>query len=194
MGAAEDRLTVEAVLLGDKEAFGDLVRRYQGPIFNLMLRGCGSREEAGDLTQETFIKAYERLESFNRDRAFFTWLYSIGVNHLRDYLRRVKAGPVWSDEDPEMESVTDEPEMTERLSLVADAHWLVEALKVLPLDYREAVTLRYREELSMGEVAEALGLSLSGAKMRVHRGLDKLRRMWREESHGKRKKDKQSRQ
>lgn len=184
MDQIEDRRVVEDVLCGDKDAFGILVRRYQKPIYNLMLRACNQSEEAADLTQETFVKAYEKLELFKKDRSFFTWLYSIGVNHVRDYLRQNRPMLMMSEEDLDREIGSADPDGSrDRLTLLAESEWLAAALRRLPLDFREAVMLRYNEERSMKEVANVLGIGESAAKMRVHRGLDKLRRMWRKENH-----------
>ena len=172
----EDQQVVAAVLAGDVNAFSILVARYQKPVFNLMLRMTGSQEDAVDLAQETFLKAYEQLHRFRRDRKFFTWLYTIGLNHARNFLRRSKASRSLFVEDNEAEPAVDRPDRNEdNICMQLDSRRLQEALRLLPVDYREAVVLRYHQELSMEDVAQALEISVSGAKMRVHRGLKKLK-------------------
>jgi len=178
MDHLDDQQVVAAILGGDVNAYGTLVRRYQKPIFNLMYRMTGSHADALDLSQETFIKAYDKLRLFKTDRKFFPWLYTIGLNHARNFIRDSKSNPVSFSGDSEedarfsMAHGTNDP-----LSAQIEAHHLEKALQILPKEYREAVLLHYHEEFSMEEIAEMLQLSVSGAKMRVHRGLGKLREM-----------------
>jgi RNA polymerase sigma-70 factor (ECF subfamily) len=167
---------IAAVLDGEVNAFEPLIAKYEKPIFNLMYRTTGSLDEAGELTQEAFLKAYDRLDQFQAGRNFFSWLYALALNIGRDYLRYKKRIPPSVHDNPghvaenrPQDPAPEDPRLTE------DYQSLVKALEDLPIDYREAVVLRYREELSMQEIAEMLGLSVSGAKMRVHRGLEKLR-------------------
>lgn len=187
MQDAEDQQAIAAVLNGDVNAYAVLVRRYQTAIFNLMFRMTGSREDASDLAQETFIKAYENLYKFKTGRKFFPWLYTIGLNHSRNFLNgRNRQMPTAPLEDLELEcsiegACGEEDRLCERL----DCRQLDQALDELPTDYREAVVLRYHEELPMEDVAAALDLSASGAKMRVHRGLKKLREILEKRRNGK---------
>ena len=161
---------------GDDEAFTNLVETYQKPVYNLCYRMLGEPEAAEDAAQETFLKAYEQLHRFRRDGKFFTWLYTIGLNHSRNFLRRSKASRNLFVEDNEAEPEVDRPDRNEdNICMQLDSRRLQEALRQLPLDYREAVVLRYHQELSMEDVALALEISVSGAKMRVHRGLKKLK-------------------
>ena len=174
----DDQQVIAAILGGDVDAYGTLVRRYQKPIFNLMYRMTGSHADALDLSQETFIKAYDKLRLFKTDRKFFPWLYTIGLNHVRNFIRDSKSDPVSFSEDFEEDAgFSMAYGMDDPLSVQIEAHHLEKALQRLPMEYREAVLLRYREEFSMEEIAEMLELSVSGAKMRVHRGLKKLRKM-----------------
>jgi RNA polymerase sigma-70 factor (ECF subfamily) len=173
---ADDAQVISAILAGDVNAYSVLVLRYQGAIFNLMFRMTGSYDDASDLTQETFIKAYDKLHRFQKGKKFFPWLYTIGLNHARNFLRHNKIARSVSLDDYEPGSGLDyagqqEENIVEKL----DYELLNAALNQLPLDYREAIILRYHEGLSMEDVAEALNLKLSAAKMRVHRGLEKLR-------------------
>lgn len=176
MGYVDDQEAVCAVLDGDANAYAILVERYQKPIFNLMYRMTGSLTDAADLTQDTFIKAFEELHRFNRQRKFFPWLYAIGLNRSKNLLRRNGICPSVPLEECEPCSGLDHPSQEEEnMCLRLDSQRLCSAMNELPLDYREALILRYHEDLSLGDVAAALGLSLSAAKMRVHRGLRMLR-------------------
>jgi RNA polymerase sigma-70 factor (ECF subfamily) len=174
MASGEETLVYE-ILSGNVNAYAFLVKRYQKPIFNLMLRMTGSEHDADDLTQETFVRAYERLEKFDPSVPFFPWLYTVGLNLARDFLRRAKRSPIEPYEPGN--SVSVEGNQDDRLADQIDVQEVLEGLKTLPVDYREALLLRFHEGLSVSEVAYALGLSLSGAKMRIHRGLLKLRQV-----------------
>jgi RNA polymerase sigma-70 factor (ECF subfamily) len=166
------------ILEGNKEAYAVLVKRYQKPLFNLMIRMTSNWEDAVDLAQETFVRAYEKLDRFNPSDRFFPWLYTIGLNLARDFLRKKRV----------RESRTEEIRETQQgLSLALnkdsadsevdrlDYHRVQEALATLPLESREAVILRFHEGMPMKDIAKALGISISGAKMRVHRAMVKLR-------------------
>jgi RNA polymerase sigma-70 factor, ECF subfamily len=174
MASGEETLVYE-ILSGDVNSYALLVKRHQKPIYNLMLRMTGSEQDALDLTQETFLRAYEKLEKFDPSASFFPWLYTMGLNLARDFLRRAKRSPVESYELDDNLSM--DIEQDDRLADKIDGQEVLEGLQTLPLDYREALLLRFHEGLSVSEVAYALGLSLSAAKMRIHRGLLKLRQM-----------------
>ena len=173
-----DQQIIQAVLTGSVDAYRHLVLRYEKPIFNLMYRMTGSREDALDLAQETFIKAYEKLEHFKTGSRFFPWLYTIGLNNGRNFIRDHKMEKQFLVEMGGDESWMDRlSQQSERVWSPLDVQRLREGLQQLPLDYREAMILHYHEGFSMKEIAEALELSVSGAKMRVHRGLRKLRQI-----------------
>ena len=176
MDQPDDQQVICAVMNGNVNAYSTLVLQYQKPIFNLMYRVTGSYEDAKDLAQETFIKAYEKLDHFRTGARFFPWLYTIGYNHARNFVQRGKSLQQSSDKDFENNSGLDYPsQQEERVLAQIDFLRIYQALDQLPVDYREAVILHYHEGLSMEDIATALQLSISGAKMRVHRGIKKLR-------------------
>jgi len=187
MVTAEDDWLVEAVLRGDAEAFGGIVRKYENAIFNLMYRATGSREEAADLTQDAFLKAYDRLHTFRAGRKFHPWLYTLSINVARDYLRKQKRQPKTSLRHPETiaETAFGDSNAVAEADRAAEIQSLFEVLRNLSLDDREALLLRFREGLKMKEIAEQLGLSVSGAKMRVQRGLHKLQEAWKDTDHAR---------
>jgi len=88
MSQDKDQEIIERVLGGERDAYGTLVDRYKGPLFNLAYRMTGSRHDADDLTQETFIRAYAALSSFRKGSKFFTWLYTISLNLVRNHLKK----------------------------------------------------------------------------------------------------------
>jgi RNA polymerase sigma-70 factor (ECF subfamily) len=173
-----DENLVSEILAGDVEAYAILVKRYQKPIFNLMLRTTSCEEDAFDLAQETFLRAYEKLEHFKPSGRFFPWLYTIGMNLARDFTRKAKTREIKAAELHEIQKeLTLESEPSRSLPESIDAKRVRETLQMLPLEYREAVILRFHEAMSIREVALAIGISVSGAKMRIHRGLMKLRQL-----------------
>lgn len=182
----EDAEVIAAIWDGDVNAYSILVSRYQKPVFNLMFRMTGSYEDATDLAQETFIKAYDQLHRFQKGKKFFPWLYTIGMNHAKNFLRQRNRTHCVSIDDCEMGSGLDYPgQQEDNICSKLDYELLHTALDQLPLDYREALVLRYHEELSMEDVAFALKLKLSAAKMRVHRGLARLREILEKGQNGK---------
>ena len=184
MISSDDGKIVTEVLEGDRNAFGILVRKYQKQVFTLMHRFTNSPSEAADLTQEAFLRAYNRLETFQPGKKFFVWLYTLSLNLARDYSRKSKK---YADNlkeniyDPHRETSDQESRLIQK----GEAMALLEALYRLPEDFREALILRYREDLSMRDIARVLNLSVSGAKMRIHRGLIKLRELVSEDDYEK---------
>ena len=184
MDQPDDQQVISAVMNGNVNAYSILVQQYQKPIFNLMYRVTGSYEDAKDLAQETFIKAYEKLDHFRMGARFFPWLYTIGYNHARNFVQRSRPSQQPSDKDCEETSGLDYPgQQEERVLGQIDFLRIYQALEQLPVDYREAVVLHYHEGLSMEDIATALQLSVSGAKMRVHRGIKKLKEIILEDDH-----------
>ncbi|EHJ47052.1 RNA polymerase, sigma-24 subunit, ECF subfamily [Solidesulfovibrio carbinoliphilus subsp. oakridgensis] len=179
MDQNDEAQLIEDILDGEAEAYAVLVRRYQGPIHALMARMCGDGEDARDLTQETFVVAYEKLDRFKCGARFFPWLYTIGLNLGRDHLRKKRHCEISSADLPEgfMENISDGL-TSERLADWMDANTLVLAMDSLGLSTREALLLRYQEGMSINDISSALGLSVSAVKMRIARGLDRLRSLF----------------
>jgi len=177
MDHLDDLQCICAVLDGDVNAYSAIVERYQKPIFNLMYRMTGSRADALDLAQDAFIRAYERLDKFQKEKKFFPWLYTIAMNQAKNLLRNSRnvSQTCYIDEWEGCSGLDYPQQQEEFMCSQLDSRVLQDAILQLPVDYREAIVLRYREELSIEDVAEALEISASGAKMRIHRGLHKLR-------------------
>ena len=172
----DDACAVERTLGGDREAFAVLVRRYQGPVYRLMLRFSRDECDAAEMAQEAFVRAYERLAAYDSRRRFFTWLYTLALNVARDHARRLKRAPLCRQD---LDTAQTDKGRDPLASL--EAARLLDALRALPHKYAEALALRYIEDMHLDEVAKTLGLSLSGAKMRVHRGLRMMREHFGEE-------------
>jgi RNA polymerase sigma-70 factor, ECF subfamily len=178
MKLPEDNQIINAVLSGNVNAYGRIVGKYQKPIYNLMYRATRSEQLSMEMAQETFTRAYEKLERFNPGRSFFSWLYAIGANLARDHLRKAGRELLFSEAEIDANQLMDGgPNQEPHLEHNVEISQVMQLLEKLPLDYREALILRYREDLPLEEVGKALSISTSGAKMRVHRALKSLRSM-----------------
>ncbi len=178
MQGEEIRELVERVKRGDATAYEILVHRYQTPVYNLMLRMTRCNDTALDLAQDTFVRAFERIGSFDVARDFFPWLYTLGMNVARDHLRRHKkqAGKLQSLDDGSGEARV-LADLDDQYARAMDQDSINQALAQLPEDMREALVMRYREEFSYQEIADTLQIGLSNAKMKVHRALNLLRKV-----------------
>jgi RNA polymerase sigma-70 factor (ECF subfamily) len=177
MNSSHDQHIIAEVLQGDVQAFGLLVKQYEKPLYNLMYRITKSTDSAEDLTQDAFIRAYEKLERFKPGKKFFPWLYTIGLNIGRDFLRKTGASKVLSVEETDDILVNVEAyDQQDRVLDTLEFRKIEKAIDKLPLKYREALILYYREELLMKDIAIAMEVSVSGAKSRVKRGLSMLRK------------------
>jgi RNA polymerase sigma-70 factor (ECF subfamily) len=159
---------VDQALRGDRAAFGQLMHRYAGAVYNLAYRMLGSAEDAEDASQEIFLRAYTRLESFDRQRRFSTWLLSIGSNHCIDRLRRRRFA--WVTLDDTAFALPSQERSPERLALDHEQQTMIQqALQQLPENYRMVTVLRYWSDLSYEEIAKVTGLPESTIKTRLHR-------------------------
>jgi RNA polymerase sigma-70 factor (ECF subfamily) len=151
---------------GEAEAFGELVRRYQTAVFNVCYRLMGERREAEDAAQEGFIRAFERLDSFDAERPFGPWMKRVAANVCLNRLAQTKAVDVPLDEEREEQTdATPELALAER----ERAEVVRAALLALPSHYRAVVELRHFEQLSYEEIAQALNLPVSDVKSHLFR-------------------------
>lgn len=176
-----DEQLVQIYLSGDREAFDALVQRYLKRVYNFAYRFTGNRQEAEDLTQETFLRAWKRIKTFDTRRSFKTWLMTITKNACIDTLRKKRTVP-FSDLERRGElllAVLADPRelidaKLERKSVLAP---LADAVQQLSQAYREVLTLRFRDELTFREIAKELGEPLHTVKSRNRRALAALRRL-----------------
>jgi RNA polymerase sigma-70 factor (ECF subfamily) len=182
MTPTDDEL-IEAYGKGDESAFAALVDRHLPGVYSFAARLVGSKEEAEDIAQQTFVKAWKNLRRFRKGMRFRTWLLAIARNTAIDELRK-KRPALFSefmreDEDAGIEERFPDrsPGAEERFdeSLRTDA--LDAALAKLSAPYREILILHYREELTLDEAARALGIPLNTAKSRDRRALITLRKI-----------------
>lgn len=175
----QEALWISKALKGDDAAFGNLVEKYQKPVFSLCYRMLGNSNDAEDAAQESFIRAFRHLKRYDPNRSFATWLLSIASHYCIDRMRKRKLDTVSTDVLP-AEVVPDRnapnPEKEyrdrEKEALIQD---LMEDLK--PTD-RAAIILRYWHECSEVEIAETLNLSVSAVKSRLFRSRQTLANSW----------------
>ena len=164
-----------------QDLFQEMVENYSDKVYRLALRYTGDRGLAQDLTQETYLKAFKNLKSFDRSRAPGPWLFKIAANLCRNWLRDNREVPVESvGEQKAPASANPEEVLCSRESELE----LARALDRLPAIYREVILLKHLGELSYAEIGEALGLEMSLVKNRLYRGRLMLRELLVKESDG----------
>jgi RNA polymerase sigma-70 factor (ECF subfamily) len=163
---------------GDASSFDVLVRRGERKIRGAIYRIVGSDDEALDLCQETFLKAYRGLGSFKREARFSSWLYQIALNLCRDRLRR-KRGKTWVSlddlEDGAAAPQTPGPTALDLVEARDLSRTVAVAVAALPEEQREVIVLKEYQGLTFLEIAEVLGLPMSTVKTRLYRGLGQLK-------------------
>jgi len=168
---------------GDDDAFTNLVETYQKPVYNLCYRMLGEPEAAEDAAQETFLKLYQNLGRYDRQRSFATLLLSIAAHHCIDKLRRRRFPSVSIDEDEEGQ--TDIPDRSApdpelETAKRGERERLHNCLQSLDPTDRAAVIMRYWQDCSEVEIAQALKLTVPAVKSRLHRARRVLANLWEE--------------
>ncbi len=168
---------IRAVLRGEPERFAPIVEVFTPALFNFAAKMTGRRDDAGEIVQETFFRAYRDLAKFDGRTRFLSWLFGICANICYDHGKKRRRGArtvsmegAWADAAP-----GGSVPIEENLSTRQDEARLRRCLSGLPVALRAAVLLRYHEDMTLAEVALRLRIGLSAAKMRIHRGLDLLR-------------------
>ncbi len=179
--ASTDEELVARSIGGDADSFNQLVLRWERPIYALAYRTIGREEDARDVCQETFLRAFRALPRFRGQAKFSSWLYRITINLCRDWMRRERrtpAGQSHEDTDPmDLAAAAGPSESIEDLIVRKDMTRLVErAMALLPEDQRTAIVLKEYHGLTFQEIAELLGCPLSTVKTRLYQGLTVLRR------------------
>lgn len=177
----KDGTTIEAVLAGDRDAYGELVRRHSRMLFRLAFRMTGNEADADDVVQDAFLKAYQKLATFESRADFGTWIYRIAVHCALDRLqkrRTEESRRVAEETDPEegMVQVADWKPDPERLAMSSEIAVLQElAMRGLTPTERTAFVLRHVEDRSTEEIAAALNVTPNTAKQSVYRAVQKVR-------------------
>ena len=166
---------------GDADSFNQLILRWERPIYALAYRTIGREEDARDVCQETFLRAFRALPGFRGQAKFSSWIYRIALNLCRDWMRRERrTGSVQPPEDVDLMDLVAAAEPSESIEdLVArnDQMRAVErAMALLPEDQRTAIVLKEYHGLTFQEIADLVGCPLSTVKTRLYQGLSVLRR------------------
>ncbi len=169
---------VEKVKSGDRRAFSELVKRHQRSVLRLSLRFVKDMDTAEDVTQEAFIKAYEKLNSFEGRSSFKSWLFQIAVNTARNKIREWKRDTV--DIDDVQLAVGAEAETTLVHTAVADI--LQQEVEKLPFKQKTALVLRVYEDLSFNEIADIMECPYDTAKANYRHALMKLRQTFEQQA------------
>lgn len=181
MSKLDDIEIIDKVLEGNKEAYSEIISRYQDMVFKYVYYQFNDYDEALDISQDIFITVMEALPSFRQESKFSTWLYSIMVNHCKNYRKkknRYSVIPLQAKkgEDEYEIQLEDAREDTEDKVVKEDSLRIVkEEISKLPEDFREILTLRDIEGFSYNEISDILGINLSNVKVRIHRGREYLK-------------------
>ena len=175
---------------GDREAYGELVIRFQNRIYSFCYQFFRNPDLASDLAQETFLRAYRYIKKYDPDKKFSTWLYSIAKNICIDEYRKMSRGRTVSIDDlpPEMIKATEESfhlKSPMQISMqVQDRMMLEEAIAKLPEKYRTVIILCYFQEMPYQEIADVLALNLNLVKVRIFRAKKRLLEILNESQEG----------
>ncbi len=172
-----DNEIISQVLSGDHQAYAGLVNRYQNYVFTLTLRMVKSREDAEEVAQDVFIKAYKYLADFKGASKFSTWLYTIVNNTCISFLRKKKLD-IHSLDNEQVFEVADNQDSGMRANLVEQKSRLAmvnDAIGLLNRDDAQIITLFYKAEQSLEETAQILGIEVNAAKVRLHRARTRLK-------------------
>lgn len=181
MTKQQENEIIARILAGDTNAFGDIVDEHQKNVYNLALKMTGNPEDAQDMSQEAFIKAFNSLGSFRGDSKFSVWLYRIVSNVCLDFIRSRNRRPITSlnfqdlDGESAEYEIPDERELPEEeLMRRLTRESVREGLQYLPEDQRQILLLREIQGLSYDEISEALDIESGTVKSRIFRARKKL--------------------
>ena len=176
-----DEDLVARSIAGDTDSFNQLVKRWERPIYALAYRTLGRDEDARDVTQETFLRAFRSIGGFRGQAKFSSWLYRIALNLCRDWIRQERRAPVvQAPEGIDVIEMASEPEPGESIEDVVarrnlSAH-VQRAMATLSEEQRSTIILKEYQGLTFQEIADLQGCPLSTVKTRLYQGLTVLRR------------------
>jgi len=172
-----DNEIISRVLQGEQNAYAELVNRYQNYVFTLILRMIKSREDAEEVAQDVFVKAYRSLADFRGESKFSTWLYTITNTTAITFLRKKKL-EVHSLDNEKVFEVADSKDSGLRANMIEQKSrvgMVNKAIAMLSPDDAEIITLFYKAEQNLEEIARILGLEVNTAKVRLHRARGRLK-------------------
>lgn len=172
-----DNEIISRVLSGEQALYAQLVKRYQNFVFTIVLRYTTNREDAEEIAQDVFVKAYRSLADFRGESKFSTWLYTIVTTTCITFLRKKKV-PVHSLDNEHVFEMADNQNSAFRANQVeqkSKAQAINEAIKLLSVDDARIITLFYQAEQSLEEIGRIIGVDPNTAKVKLHRARQRLR-------------------
>jgi RNA polymerase sigma-70 factor (ECF subfamily) len=166
----EDRMAVERCLEGDTDAFGVLIDRYERPVFNTVLHMVGNQDDARELCQQVFMKAFEHLATYDPQRKFFSWIYRVAVNEAINHVKARRNTEPLSDAIQ-----TTQANPAEKFEEVEQFIHLHEEIMKLDANYRAVIILRHFLHLSYDEVGDILNVPEKTVKSRLFTARQQLR-------------------
>jgi len=169
-----DKEIIGKVLQGDQQLFGELVKRYNHLVFTVAIRYVNNREDAEEIAQDVFVKAYRSLADFRQDAKFSTWLYAITANTCITFTRkrRLETHSLADERVFEHVSTMEEQNASEQKS---KAQLLNKAIDLLSSDDAAVITLFYKGDQSLEEIGRILGITPNNAKVKLHRARQRLK-------------------
>lgn len=176
-GGLNDNELINKVLAGDQQAYAGLVSRYQNYVFTLALRFTKNREDAEEVSQDIFIKAYKALADFRGQSRFSTWLYTIVNTTCISFLRkkRLDTHSLDSDKVFQLADSQESGMYANQVEQKSRIHMVNQAIKMLSPDDAGIITLFYKNEQTLEEIAQILGVGVNAAKVRLHRARARLK-------------------
>jgi RNA polymerase sigma factor (sigma-70 family) len=172
-----DNEIINKVLQGEQALYAELVKRYQNFVFTIALRYTPNREDAEEIAQDVFVKAYRSLADFRGESKFSTWLYTIVTTTCITFLRKKKV-PIHSLDNEQVFEIADNQNSTFRANQVeqkSKIQMLNEAIRLLSVDDARIITLFYQAEQSLEEIGRIIGVDPNTAKVKLHRARTRLR-------------------
>jgi RNA polymerase sigma-70 factor (ECF subfamily) len=180
-----DTLMLQAVIRGDDTAYRGLVEKYQGRVYTMLYGMLRNREDARDITQEAFVKAYRNLGSFRLESSFYTWLYRIAMNLAIDFTRKRKRreasgfdeGVAARDNDGSIAEIHHEDSPSKTLERKQLYGRIMDALELLPSDQKQVILLRELEGLSYREISDVMDIPEGTVMSRLFYARKKLQKL-----------------
>ncbi len=177
-----DKQLIEQILSGNPDAFGELMKRYQQPVFTIIYRMTGKYQDSEDITQEVFLTVYQKLYQFDQSKSFAPWLYRIAVNTCitamrkkkkvvnislhEDFAEQIEATYDYSKFDPQ--NILEQKELRDVIK---------SSIEKLPENYKTVIVLRYDLGLSNQEIADILHITKDNVEVKIHRARKALRKI-----------------
>lgn len=174
-GLKQLAVTDESMLLEREEIIDQLMQEYSDDILHLVYTYVKNRTTAEDLTQEIFLKCYEKLNQFNQQSTIKTWVYRIASNHCKDYLRSWHYRKITLSDKILDYIPSKSKQVEEEIIANSEENILSNAVMNLPLKYREIVFLHYYEELSLAEISKITTVNINTIKTRLKRAKELLK-------------------